>query len=297
MANGLIVKALSGYYYVQPEDKAVKPIQCRARGVFKKRDISPLVGDHVVYETTENEEGWIQGVHPRHSELIRPPISNVDKAIIVFSAIEPELQLLQLDKFLVHAEQAGVQAEICITKIDLLQPVQFKQLEADMEIYRRIGYPVLLTSTRQPYGIEALRSRLSGHISVFAGQSGVGKTSLLNALLPEMQLKTSEISRKLGRGKHTTRHVELLPFEKSGYVADTPGFSQLDFFNIEAVDLASYFKEFQHFSPRCKFRGCLHEKEPQCAVIDELSADNIAASRYQSYLQFLHEIQQKKRRY
>jgi ribosome biogenesis GTPase / thiamine phosphate phosphatase len=305
MPQGLIVKALSGYYYVWPDGAAIKDspfIQCRARGVFRDRGISPLVGDHVSYEITENGEGIVTQLAPRTSELIRPPIANTELAVLVFSVIEPDLNLNLLDKFLVHIEREGLRVVICLTKHDLLQSssnngVRQAELEAAIHLYQNIGYDVLLTSAKQGIGIEPLREQLANKISVFSGQSGVGKSSLLNAMIAGLTLETNAISHKLGRGKHTTRHVELLPLEHGGLVADTPGFSQLDFSNLEAEQLSDCFIEFVPLAEHCKFRGCIHLHEPECAVIEAKEDGRVASSRYDHYVQFLTEIKERKRRY
>lgn len=310
MPQGLIVKALSGYYYVLPEGGDLRKdatIQCRARGVFKKKGISPLVGDQVVYELTENGEGTVVEISPRSSELIRPPIANVRLAVLVFSVTEPALNVQLLDKFLVHIEHSGLEALICFTKCDLLSDAaarsedgaaeSLSELERIMLLYERIGYPLVLTSARRKEGVELVRDRLGGTISVFSGQSGVGKSSLLNAMIEGLKLETNEISQKLGRGKHTTRHVELMPLDAGGYVADTPGFSQLDFMEIEAEELSSCFREFTEFANNCRFRGCLHLHEPGCMVQDAVDKGDIAATRYDNYVAFLTEIKERKRRY
>ncbi len=303
MPNGFIVKALSGYYYVLPDGAGGELVQCRARGIFKKKGISPLVGDRVVYELSENGEGTIHEIAPRSSELIRPPIANVNLAVLVFAVAEPALNLQLLDKFLVHTEKAGLETLICLTKTDLLhaQPggghPAASEMSGVIRLYERIGYPIVATSAKTGEGIQKITDRLKGNISVFAGQSGVGKSSLLNAIVPGIQLETNPISAKLGRGKHTTRHVELISLDNGGWVADTPGFSQLDFLHIEANELGQCFREFRIYSPECKFRGCLHLKEPGCRVILAKEQGEIAASRYEHYVLFLNDIKERKRRY
>ncbi|QGQ96937.1 ribosome small subunit-dependent GTPase A [Paenibacillus psychroresistens] len=315
MAQGMIVKALSGYYYVLPENlvqrgesqaeigKDHNLIQCRGRGILRKNKTSPLVGDRVIYELTENGEGMVDEIMPRSTELIRPPIANVSLAVLVFSLNEPALNLQLLDKFLVHIEHAGLETLICFTKQDLIMSAEDSSAEFVSEtskvyqLYKSMGYNVLTTSALKQEGIEAVLDRLQGVISVFSGQSGVGKSSLLNAMMPSLQLETNIISHKLGRGKHTTRHVELIPLGNGGWVADTPGFSQLDFLQLEAEELSSCFIEFQALSEGCKFRGCLHQNEPDCRVKDALALGTIAASRYEHYIQFLVEIKERKRRY
>lgn len=302
MPQGTILKALSGYYYVLPEghSSAETPlIQCRARGVFKKRGVSPLVGDRVSFEIEHTGEGTVTAIEPRSSELVRPPIANVEQAVLVFSVTEPELNAALLDKFLVHIENERLKPVICLTKWDLLKTrgKEQERIEALAALYRQVGYDVLITSSRLGEGIEAIRATLSGKMSVFAGQSGVGKSSLLNAMMDELRLETGEISHRLGRGKHTTRHVELIALQEGGYVADTPGFSQLDFMALEPEDLGGCFVEFGTYAQACKFRGCLHVKEPDCQVRSAVEAGEIARSRYEHYLAFLGEMKERKRRY
>ncbi len=301
--RGTIVKALSGYYYVRDEeaDPSSETVQCRARGVFKKRGMTPLVGDKVKYALTENGEGTVTELLPRVSELIRPPIANADLAVLVFSVTEPALNLQLLDKFLVHIEHAGIPAILCLSKRDLESEGELTEEAAAAassvnRIYRPIGYEVYGTSSRKQDGIRELSERLKGHIAVFAGQSGVGKSSLLNAIVPGLSLETNEISSKLGRGKHTTRHVELIDIG-GGYVADTPGFSQLDFAELGIEDLSYGFAEMRVLSPSCKFRGCTHAHEPGCAVREALESGGVERSRYEHYLQFLAEMKENKRRY
>ncbi|WP_336786225.1 ribosome small subunit-dependent GTPase A [Paenibacillus sp. MMO-177] len=302
-AKGRIVKALSGYYYVLPHEaeSPEQTVQCRARGVFKKRGLTPLVGDDVVYSLTENGEGTVEELLPRSSELIRPPVANVDLAILVFSVTEPTLNLQLLDKFLVHIEHSGIEAVLCLSKQDLEQDGEETEeaiaaAAAVNRIYTAIGYEVYGTSSRQGVGVEELHGRLKGHVAVFAGQSGVGKSSLLNALVPGLALETNEISNRLGRGKHTTRHVELVEIG-GGYVADTPGFSQLDFTELGIEDLGYCFREMRQLAPDCKFRACTHVHEPGCAVLKAVEEGTIAPSRHQNYLTFMTEMKERKRRY
>ncbi|NQX65639.1 ribosome small subunit-dependent GTPase A [Paenibacillus alba] len=309
MPQGTITKALSGYYYVLPEGAelaAANTITCRGRGVFKNRNITPLVGDRVMYEETENGEGTVTEIFPRTSELIRPPIANVNLVVLVFSVTEPVLNLQLLDKFLVHIENTGIDVLLCFTKSDLLtadsdasgaKDMTVAELERITKLYEGIGYTIQKTSSKLHEGVESILQHLDGAVSVFAGQSGVGKSSLLNEMISGLNLETNAISQRLGRGKHTTRHVELMPLTNGGLVADTPGFSQLDFMEVEAEGLSDCFREFAAIAEGCRFRGCLHLHEPDCKVRDGVAEGTIAASRYDHYLLFLAEIKDRKRRY
>jgi len=304
MPDGLIVKALSGFYYVLPQEAGGpggQVVQCRAKGIFKKRGITPLVGDRVTFTPTSHGEGTVDEIKPRISELIRPPVANMELALLVFAVAEPSPSLLLLDKFLVHTENAGLKAAICLTKTDLLAEPGMEDTAARLDeweaAYREIGYDVLRCSAKTGEGIDRVLEYLAGRMTVFAGQSGVGKSSLLNRLIPGLDLATNEISEKLGRGRHTTRHVELIAHPAGGCIADTPGFSQLDFAGIDAERLGSCFVEIGRMAGDCKFRGCLHLSEPSCAVIAAAESGAIRRSRYEHYLQFLKEITDKKRRY
>jgi ribosome biogenesis GTPase len=301
MPEGLIIKALSGYYYVKPTDGGV-PVQCRGRGIFKKRGQSPLVGDRVLYSETENGEGTVEEILPRVSELIRPQIANADLAVLVFSVVRPELNLILLDKFLVHTEFARMNALLVFTKMDRIPEGEEgesvrRTVEEARVLYTSIGYQVILTSAHEGEGLEQLQKALAGHINMLAGQSGVGKSSLVNALVPGLKLETNEISVKLGRGKHTTRHVQLIPLSSGGYMADTPGFSQLDFGELGIDEIGSCFREFRELASECKFRGCTHIHEPHCAVLQAKGRGEIAESRYNHYLSFMTEWKEIKRRY
>ncbi|MBB5172126.1 ribosome small subunit-dependent GTPase A [Texcoconibacillus texcoconensis] len=293
MAEGRIVKALSGFYYVKNESGI---FQCRGRGVFRKQKLTPLVGDYVEFAADNHKEGYVTVLKERKNELKRPPISNVDQAILVFSAREPDFSAQLLDRLLVHVEASGIDAMICISKMDLLTEEERKSLEDMGQMYRDLGYEVVHTSVYVDEMIQSLRPYLEGKVSLFAGQSGVGKSSLLNALRPELDLQVGDVSKHLGRGKHTTRHVELIPVN-SGLVADTPGFSALDFENMTEVELSHCFPEFLMYVDDCKFRGCLHVNEPKCAVKTALEAGEISQLRYNHYVRFLSEIQNQKRRY
>ncbi|MFA9456139.1 ribosome small subunit-dependent GTPase A [Halalkalibacter sp. AB-rgal2] len=293
MAEGKIIKALSGYYYVKNEDGL---FQCRARGNFRKRKIKPLVGDEVQFEAENRTDGYILDVSERKNELIRPPIANIDQAILVFSALEPDFSLLLLDRFLVHIEANAIKPLLVISKVDLVDDELLASLHTYKSLYESIGYTVLFASMNEKSDINDLKPFLEGQMSVVAGQSGVGKSSLLNVLDPNLDIETNEISSHLGRGKHTTTHVELLPIA-DGLVADTPGFSSLDFVDILPEELSLYFLEMKELSTECKFRGCTHSSEPHCAVKKAYEKGEIAQSRFEHYLQFLDEIKNQKKRY
>ena len=294
MAFGQIRKALSGYYYVYSGDKL---IQCRGRGVFRNRGESPLVGDFVDYTVeTAGSDGTIQVIHERTNELVRPPIANIDQGFLVFSVKEPQFNTILLDRFLVVLESFNVQPIICLTKMDLLTADEHSQLEQYIVDYEEIGYTVLQTYKDEVGLVERLQPLLQGKTSVLAGQSGVGKSTLLNTLIPELNLKTGIISEHLGRGKHTTRHVELIEV-CDGLLADTPGFSSFDFDMIDKEQLTNCFPEIARFSEKCKFRGCLHTKEPKCAVKAAVESGEIRDYRYKHYEQFLQEIMDRKPRY
>lgn len=294
MPEGKIIKALSGFYYVLNNDKEI--IQCRGRGVFRKNKITPLVGDEVHYQAENDKEGYILEVRKRKNELIRPPIANVDQAFLIFSSVEPTFSTALLDRFLVLVESNHITPIICITKMDLASKEEQDTLAVYADNYRKAGYKVVLTSSETAEGIEDLYPFITGEISVFAGQSGVGKSSLLNVLRPDLQLKTDDISSHLGRGKHTTRHVELIEIN-GGLVADTPGFSSLEFTEIEQEDLQNYFPDIQELSSSCKFRGCMHLKEPKCAVKQAIEAGDLPRYRYEHYITFIDEIRDRKPRY
>ncbi|KOO40693.1 ribosome small subunit-dependent GTPase A [Priestia koreensis] len=293
MPEGTIIKALSGFYYVLHDHQIT---QCRGRGVFRKKKVTPLVGDHVVFQAENEREGYILEIKERQNELVRPPIANVDQALLVFSAIEPEFSTTLLDRFLVLVESNDIEPVICITKIDLLSDEKRAEIEQFASDYEKMGYDVLLTSAATLDGVESLYDYLNHKVTVIAGQSGVGKSSLLNAMKPELELKTNDISSALGRGKHTTRHVELI-FVQEGLVADTPGFSSLEFMDLELENLPFCFPEMARLSEECKFRGCMHLKEPKCAVKQAVESGEIPSYRYEHYLQFVEEIKQRKPRY
>lgn len=293
MAQGQIRKALSGYYYVEQDGEL---IQCRGRGVFRNRGESPLVGDIVDFTKEGESDGYVMKIHPRKNELVRPPIANVDQAILVFSVKEPAFNTVLLDRFLVVLESFHIEPIICLTKMDLLTDEELVAIQPYIEDYENIGYQVITTYKDDAALFERIQPMLEEKMTVLAGQSGVGKSTLLNTLIPALNLKTGIISQSLGRGKHTTRHVELIEV-CGGLLADTPGFSSFDFDTIEKEELTACFPEFLRISEGCKFRGCLHMKEPKCAVKSALETGEIKNYRYEHYEQFLQEIIDRKPRY
>lgn len=293
MPKGQIRKALSGFYYVEQDGKL---IQCRGRGVFRNRGESPLVGDIVDFSKEGESDGSVLKIYPRKNALVRPPIANVDQAILVFSVKEPVFNTILLDRFLVVLESFHVKPIICLTKMDLLNEEEREALNRYIEDYKEIGYEVITTFKDDSSLFERIEPLLIDQVTVLAGQSGVGKSTLLNTLIPDLNLKTGIISQSLGRGKHTTRHVELIEVA-GGLLADTPGFSSFDFDEIEKEQLTQCFPEFVRIGEHCKFRGCLHKKEPKCAVKAALETGEVKSYRYEHYEQFLQEIMDRKPRY
>lgn len=289
--EGIILKGIGGFYYVETKEEI---IQCRARGNFREEGITPLIGDKVrIRINKEDNTGYIDEIYKRETSLKRPPVANISQAIIVMSIEKPKINRWLLDRFLIMAEEDGLDIVICINKIDL----DLKSSLTIEEIYTKIGYKVILTSFETEEGIEDLREILDNSISVFAGPSGVGKSSLLNLINPDYKLKIGDISEKGKRGKHTTRHTELLHLENNSYVLDTPGFSSLDIdFIGSEIELQDYFIEIKKYSKKCKFLNCLHLNEPGCEVKKQVEDSEISTERYENYLMFLEEVK-KIRRY
>ncbi len=285
--KGKIIKALSGFYYVASEDEI---FQTRARGNFRNRKITPLVGDEVIFESSNQTDGYLLEILPRKNELVRPPVANVDQGVVVTSLVEPNFSYNLLDRFLVTLEYEGIEPIIFLTKADLVKDLA--AMKAIEETYQAIGYHVI-TSKVEGEDLLELQRYFPERITVFMGQSGAGKSTLLNRIVPELALETGVISESLGRGKHTTRHVELLPI-CDGLVADTPGFSSIDFLEIEAVELPKLFPDFLAVAANCRFRECMHLNEPDCAVKQGVAANEIAETRYKNYVQFLEEIENRR---
>lgn len=283
--QGVVRKAYNSYYYVQTDAETV---ECRLRGRFKKGRFSLTVGDRVEYEPLGGGKGIIERILPRRSFLARPAVANVDQVVVTFAAASPDFNAALLDRFLVLAEWDDLPAVLCMNKADLADEAKMRGI---LEAYAAIGYPYLFVSAADGRGIGALRERLAGKVSAFAGPSGVGKSTLLNAVEPGLSLATGELSGKIRRGKHTTRAAALLPLQSGGFVVDTPGFSFTEFSGMEPRVLPHCFPEFARVEGRCRFDGCLHSHEPDCAIKRAVEEGRISAERYRSYLQILGEIQ------
>lgn len=299
MQKGQITKALSGFYYVT--DASNTTYQTRARGVFRKKGINPLVGDYVDFKSENLKEGTILKVNPRKNELVRPPISNVDTGVVVSSVVGPKFSSQLLNRFLVMLEYKNIDPVIYISKIDISDEDIRKEISYYQKVYEGIGYPFIALDVSKTDNLkkkieETYSNYFNQKLSVFIGQSGAGKSTLLNYLKPELDLKTAETSKSLGRGRHTTRHVELLPL-MGGLFADTPGFSSLIFEDILDTELSDCYPEMDRLSSDCKFRGCLHQNEPNCAIKEAVKEGEIAEFRYENYLQILTEIQERKPKY
>lgn len=277
--QGIIIKSLAGFYYVEADGQVY---QTRARGNFRKKGQTPYVGDFVDFSAEDQSEGYILKIHERKNSLVRPPIVNIDQAVVIMSAKEPDFNANLLDRFLVLLEQKTIEPLIYISKLDLLE--DRSQLDAYKAIYEKIGYPFL-------YSLEELLPHLDKKVTVFMGQTGVGKSTLLNRIAPDLALETGQISDSLGRGRHTTRAVSFYNVN-GGKIADTPGFSSLDYEVKESELLNDCFPELAEVSQGCKFRTCTHTHEPACAVKLALESGQVAQSRYDNYLQFLSEIEQ-----
>ena len=280
--EGRIIKGIGGFYYIKTDDGI---IECKARGKFRYNSLKPMVGDKVDI-IVENGKGVIEKIYERTSELIRPTVSNVTRAFVVFAIKNPDIKFELLNRFLVLCEYNDIEAIVCLNKEDLCSEEEKKEIE---EAIKEIGYEVLFINAKEKRGLEDLEKRLENNITVLCGPSGAGKSTLLNALIKTDHMETGEVSEKIGRGKHTTRHSELIEIE-NGYLVDTPGFSTLDLNFMEKDELKYCFPEFNKYQDECKFRGCNHYKEPSCAVKENVESGNINKLRYEFYIKRLEEI-------
>lgn len=299
MQEGQIIKAISGFYYIK--DAQGEIYQTRARGVFRKDGVNPLVGDYVKFKSDNLTEGTLTEVKKRKNELVRPPIANVDVGVVVSSVVEPDFSTQLLDRFLVTLEHKNIAPIIYVAKMDLADDVTREEMANYKRIYEEIGYPFITLDVEKVDNLmdelkDIFKDYFTDKLVVFIGQSGAGKSTLLNHLNPEFNLKTAETSKALGRGKHTTRHVELYPL-LGGLFADTPGYSAMSFLEIEKEQISDCFPEMRKISNNCRFRGCLHQNEPNCAVKRAVQEGEVEDSRYENYLQILKEVQERKPMY
>lgn len=289
--QGKIIKGIAGFYYIHAGHKVY---ECKAKGIFRNQKIKPLVGDNVEITVLDEAEclGNIEQILTRTSQLIRPAVANVDQALVVFAATAPEPNLNLLDRFLIMMKKQDIPVTICFNKTDL---VDVEKLTEYQKIYEKSGYPVIYASTYEAHGMDTLLEVLKGKTTTLAGPSGVGKSSIMNMLNPEANMDTAIISKKIERGKHTTRHSEILPVDEDTYLMDTPGFSSIYFLDIEPEELKNYYREFEIYEPYCKFGGCNHIGEIECGIKQAVAAGEIAGSRYRNYKLFFEEIKDKKR--
>lgn len=287
--QGRIVKNYMGYYYVETATHEI--ITCKVKGKMKQNRFSLCTGDYVKFEVS-GSEGMITDILPRKNFLLRPTVANIDLVVVTVSCANPDFSFLITDKLLALAEMARIPGIICLTKVDIAPE---GLVEKCCELYERIGYKVFLVSAKAGIGIEELRAEVSEKLTVFAGPSGVGKSSTLNAIDPSLNLVTSHVSEKIGRGRHTTRFAHFIPFA-GGYLADTPGFGNLNMEEIEVDVLPQAFREFVKYAHHCRFTTCSHTHEPNCAVKEAVEEGEIATSRYNSYTSIMQEILTKKER-
>lgn len=292
--NGRIVKGIAGFYYIKTSDGRV--YECKAKGVFRKERLTPLVGDYAEIEVIDEEKrtGNITDIAERKNALIRPACANVDQALVVFAAAEPEPNLNLLDRFLIMMKKQNIPTVVCFNKIDIADN---SELQSYISNYEGCGVRVLCTSILKDEGIESIRGVLEGHTTILAGPSGVGKSSMMNRLAPAANMEIGELSEKIKRGKQTTRHTELIEIGEKTYLCDSPGFGSMYIMDIEYKDLRSFFSEFDEYAEQCRFLSCMHINEPDCGVKQALKAGKISKSRYDNYCLLYNELKEASKRY
>lgn len=289
------MKGIAGFYYVDTGESGT--YECKAKGIFRKEKIKPLVGDYVEIEIVDDKEkeGVIEAILPRKNQLIRPASSNIDQALIIFAMENPRPSFSLLDRFLIMMEQQEIPVVICFNKKDLAEEEELNLL---CNTYSSCSYQVLTTSALNEEGIEPIRRVMKGKTTVVAGPSGVGKSTITNLLQGEIEMETGDISRKLKRGKHTTRHAQLIRIDEDSFLMDTPGFSALDVRDIEKEELRLYFPEFTSYEGSCRFQGCVHVSEPDCSVRQAVEEEKISRIRYNNYVELYQDLKEReKRRY
>ena len=297
--RGKIIRGIAGFYYVHAfeenaGDAEAGIYECKAKGVFRKNNRKPLVGDDVEMDVLDRDQrlGNIRELLPRHSELIRPAVANIDQALVIFAVASPRPNFNLLDRFLIMMQQQKIPCIICFNKQDLDQTGDGQRFR---EIYEACGFPTIAVSAREQKGIHELKELLRGKTTTVAGPSGVGKSSVINCLQSGITMETGQISRKIERGKHTTRHTELIAAGADTYILDTPGFSSLGLFDLEKEQLGMYFPEFAEYEKYCRFRGCVHINEPVCGVKDAVSEGRISRMRYDNYCLLYEELKNRKK--
>lgn len=290
--QGKIVKGIAGFYYVHVAESGI--YECKAKGAFRNQKVKPLVGDNVRLEVLDEEQkkGNIEEILPRKNELIRPAVANIDQALVIFAAAKPKPNFNLLDRFLILMQYQKVPAVVCFNKQDM---VDAEALQLLKNTYESAGYQVIFTSAAKEEGIQAVRDLLKGKTTTVAGPSGVGKSSLINLLSPEAEMETGDISRKIERGKHTTRHSELFALDENTFICDTPGFSSIYLPEMEKEELGIYFPEIAEYEPFCRFQGCAHIHEPGCGVKEALEEKKISPIRYDNYKLLYEELKDKRR--
>lgn len=290
--KGKIIKGIAGFYYVHAQDGKI--YECKARGIFRKDKIKPLVGDDVEMDVLSQaeKEGNIREILPRQNALIRPAVANIDQALIIFAITSPAPNLNLLDRFLIMMQKQGLSCIICFNKEDMAEDVETEALQ---EAYKQCSCPLLFTSAQNGQGIEEIRRLLRKKTTAVAGPSGVGKSSLINCLQPKALMETGEVSEKIGRGKHTTRHSELIFIEENTYIMDTPGFSFLAMSDMKKEELKDFYPEFAAYEDGCRFQGCVHKKEPGCMVKQALEEGKISRLRYENYISLYGELENTRR--